>query len=86
MLFRSVMQTESRESLWQAQTPQMFRYRVLLEALRAVDPASATDESSAVERLGHRPRLVNGDTRNLKVTYPHDLDLAALILNSMEKR
>ncbi len=81
-----VMQTESRESLWQAQTPQMFRYRVLLEALRAVDPASATDESSAVERLGHRPRLVNGDTRNLKVTYPHDLELAALILNSMEKQ
>ena len=81
-----VMQTESRESLWQAQTPQMFRYRVLLEALHAVDPVSATDESSAVERLGHRPRLVNGDTRNLKVTYPHDLELAALILNSMEKQ
>jgi 2-C-methyl-D-erythritol 4-phosphate cytidylyltransferase len=81
-----VMQTESRESLWQAQTPQMFRYRTLLEALRAVDPAVATDESSAVERLGHRPQLVNGDTRNLKVTYPHDLELAALILNRMEKQ
>ena len=80
-----VAQTESRESLWQAQTPQMFRYRVLLEALRAIDPAAATDESSAIERLGLRPRLVNGDTRNLKVTYPHDLELAALILNSMEK-
>ena len=81
-----VMQTESRESLWQAQTPQMFRYRALLEALRAIDPAVATDESSAIERLGQRPRLVTGDTRNLKVTYPHDLDLAALILNSLEKQ
>ena len=81
-----VMQTEPRESLWQAQTPQMFRYRALLEALRAFDPALATDEASAIEHLGQRPRLVNGDTRNLKVTYPHDLELAALILNSMEKK
>lgn len=80
-----VMQTESRESLWQAQTPQMFRYRTLLEALRAVDPAVATDEASAVERLNRRPRLVPGDTRNLKVTYPHDLELAALILASLTK-
>ena len=81
-----VMQTEPREALWQAQTPQMFRYRALLEALRACDPALATDEASATEHLGQRPRLVNGDTRNLKVTYPHDLELAALILNSMEKK
>ena len=81
-----VMQTESRESLWQAQTPQMFRYRALLEALRAFDPALATDEASAIEHLGQRPRLVSGDTRNLKVTYPHDLELASLILNSMEKK
>jgi len=81
-----VMQTEPREALWQAQTPQMFRYRALLEALRAFDPALATDEASAIEHLGQRPRLVSGDTRNLKVTYPHDLELAALILNSMEKK
>jgi 2-C-methyl-D-erythritol 4-phosphate cytidylyltransferase len=79
-----VQRTESRENLWQAQTPQMFRYRVLLEALHAADPAVVTDEASAIERLGLRPRLVPGDTRNLKVTYPHDLELAALILNSME--
>ncbi len=79
-----VAQTESRDALWQAQTPQMFRYRVLLEALRAIDPVAATDEASAIERMGMRPRLVMGDTRNLKVTYPHDLELAALILKSME--
>lgn len=79
-----VAQTESRDSLWQAQTPQMFRYRVLLEALRAIDPTATTDEASAIERMGMRPRLVMGDTRNLKVTYPHDLELAALILQSME--
>jgi 2-C-methyl-D-erythritol 4-phosphate cytidylyltransferase len=62
----------------------MFHYRVLLEALRGVEPAAATDEASAIERLGLKPRLVMGDTRNLKVTYPQDLELAALILKSME--
>jgi 2-C-methyl-D-erythritol 4-phosphate cytidylyltransferase len=77
-----VMQTESRENLWQAQTPQMFRYRLLIEALRATDHTLATDEASAVEKLGLKPKLVMGDTRNLKVTYPQDLALAELILNN----
>ena len=79
-----VVQTEPREHLWQAQTPQMFRYRLLLEALRATDPARATDEARAIEHLGLRPKLVMGDMRNLKVTYPQDLVLAELILKSME--
>lgn len=77
-----VVQTEPRANLWQAQTPQMFRYRLLLEALRAIDPALATDEARAIEELGLRPKLVMGDTRNLKVTYPEDLALAELILKS----
>ena len=81
-----VMQTEARANLWQAQTPQMFRYRLLLEALRATEPAAATDEARAIEQLGLRPRLVMGDSRNLKVTYPQDLALAELILESMEPR
>ena len=81
-----VIKTEPRDGLWQAQTPQMFRYRALFQALRAIDPAVATDEASAMEALGLQPRLVTGDTRNLKVTYPHDLELAALILERMEKQ
>jgi 2-C-methyl-D-erythritol 4-phosphate cytidylyltransferase len=79
-----VVQTEPRENLWQAQTPQMFRYRLLLEALRAIDPAVATDEARAIEQLGLRPKLVMGDMRNLKVTYPQDLALAELILRSLQ--
>ncbi|MBI4190149.1 MAG: 2-C-methyl-D-erythritol 4-phosphate cytidylyltransferase [Betaproteobacteria bacterium] len=79
-----VVQTESRENLWQAQTPQMFRYRLLLAALRAIDPAHATDEARAIEQLGLRPKLVMGDMRNLKVTYPQDLALAELILRSLQ--
>lgn len=74
--------TEPRENLWQAQTPQMFRYRLLLQALRAADPARITDEASAVEALGLKPRIVLGSARNLKVTYAEDLALAELILKS----
>jgi 2-C-methyl-D-erythritol 4-phosphate cytidylyltransferase len=80
-----VAATEPRDNLWLAQTPQMFRYRVLLEALRAADPAGVTDEARAVEALGLKPRLVMGDTRNLKVTYPEDLALAELILQSRQR-
>jgi 2-C-methyl-D-erythritol 4-phosphate cytidylyltransferase len=76
--------TEPRENLWLAQTPQMFRYRVLIEAMRAADPAVVTDEARAVEALGLKPRLVMGDTRNIKVTYPEDLGLAELILRSRQ--
>jgi 2-C-methyl-D-erythritol 4-phosphate cytidylyltransferase len=78
-----VVQTEARDNLWQAQTPQMFRYHLLLKALRAIDPALATDEARAIEQIGLRPKLIAGDSRNLKITYPQDLALAELILKSM---
>lgn len=78
-----VLRTESRADLWQAQTPQMFRYRLLVDALsHAGTDAVVTDEASAIEHLGYRPRLVMGDSRNLKVTYPQDLALAELILKT----
>jgi len=74
-----VLSTEPRAGLWQAQTPQMFRYALLAEALaRAGD--GVTDEASAIERLGRRPRLVMGEARNFKVTYPEDLELARAVL------
>lgn len=75
-----IMRTEPRQNLWQAQTPQMFRYGPLLRALKAMGDESPTDESGAMERSGFRPKLVASDSRNLKVTYPADLDLAEMIL------
>jgi len=74
-----VAHTESREGLWQAQTPQMFRYALLKNALRQASGAP-TDEAQAVEALGFSPRLVPGELRNLKITYPQDLQLAEAIL------
>jgi 2-C-methyl-D-erythritol 4-phosphate cytidylyltransferase len=75
-----VAATVPREGLWQAQTPQMFRYALLAEALEYA-PA-VTDEASAIEALGLRPRLVAADATNLKVTYPLDLQLAEWILQN----
>jgi len=78
-----VVATEPRAGLWQAQTPQMFRYDLLTRALQCAGLADITDEASAIERLGMQPRLVASDITNLKVTYPEDLALAELILKHM---
>jgi len=75
-----VAETVARDGLWQAQTPQMFRYGTLRQALEA--NREVTDEAGAVESLGLVPRLVKGDASNLKVTYPADLSLAEAILRS----
>lgn len=74
-----IAETVPRESLWQAQTPQMFRYALLLNALQKAGD-QVTDEASAIEKIGLKPKLVEGDVSNLKVTYPRDLELATLIL------
>lgn len=72
--------TEPRDGLWQAQTPQMFRRGELVAALTSFMGPDITDEASALERQGLAPQLVMGSPWNLKVTYPQDLQLAALIL------
>ena len=78
-----VANTEPREALWQAQTPQMFRYDLLKRALQAAGGAP-TDESQAIEALGLKPKLVAGELSNFKVTYPQDLLLAAAILKETD--
>jgi 2-C-methyl-D-erythritol 4-phosphate cytidylyltransferase len=69
-----------RDGLWRALTPQVFRYRLLVEALHRAHGAQITDEAAALERFGLQPRLVPGSAANIKITYPEDLDLAAAIL------
>jgi 2-C-methyl-D-erythritol 4-phosphate cytidylyltransferase len=73
-----IVATEPRDSLWRAQTPQMFRHGMLLRALR--EAAHVTDEASAVEALGYKAKLVEGSTKNLKVTFASDLEIAERIL------
>ena len=75
-----VAATEPRDGLWQAQTPQMFRYGQLKKALEMT--SNVTDEAGAIEAAGMKPRLVKADSTNLKVTYRADLALAAMILRA----
>ena len=78
-----VAATVPRAGKWAAQTPQMFRLGLLLPALRGAGP-EVTDEASAVEALGHSPRLVPGDVQNFKVTWPADFALAQRLLQTPE--
>ncbi len=73
-----VENTVPRDSLWAAQTPQMFPYGLLRRALEQA--SEVTDEASAVEALGLKPKLVEGSPRNFKITLPHDVALAELHL------
>jgi 2-C-methyl-D-erythritol 4-phosphate cytidylyltransferase len=75
--------TIARTGLWRAQTPQMFRYELLRRGLEK-NP-KATDESEAVESLGHAPRLVEGETSNMKVTFAEDIQIAELILEHRDR-
>ena len=75
--------TVARDGLWLAQTPQMFRFKLLREALAAAPDANAiTDDASAVEALGLSPRLIEGHPRNLKVTLPADIGIVEMYLAS----
>lgn len=74
-----VAETIPRTNLWRAQTPQMFRYGLLRKGLE--NRPAATDESEAVESMGyHTPRLVQGESTNIKVTFAEDLQVAEMIL------
>jgi 2-C-methyl-D-erythritol 4-phosphate cytidylyltransferase len=74
-----VAATEDRSLLWLAQTPQMFRAELLLQALKRAR-GTITDEAAAVEQMGLKPRLIAGSRENLKVTWPEDIAIAESIL------
>jgi 2-C-methyl-D-erythritol 4-phosphate cytidylyltransferase len=76
--------TEPREARWRALTPQLFRRGELTAALDAAarEGLAVTDESMAMERVGHRPLLVEGSETNIKVTTPADLLLAEYLLGA----
>jgi 2-C-methyl-D-erythritol 4-phosphate cytidylyltransferase len=81
-----VEQTVCRDGLWRALTPQMFRLGPLQQALRdaAARGQHVTDDASAMELAGYRPRMVAGNEQNIKVTRPEDLELARLYLRQQE--
>jgi 2-C-methyl-D-erythritol 4-phosphate cytidylyltransferase len=83
-----VSTTVRRDAMWAAQTPQMFRVGALRDALHAGfarRDLAITDEASAIEAMGHSPRLVRGDFDNIKVTWPEDFALAERLLMTRAK-
>ncbi len=79
----SIQDTVTRQGLWHAFTPQMFRLGMLQEALRAVvkQGLEVTDDASAMELAGYQPLMVEGHADNIKITRPEDLELASFYLS-----
>jgi len=74
-----VLGTPPRANLWQAQTPQIFRYDILAKAYRNLSE-DVTDDAALVEKAGYKVKLYAGDERNIKITTPTDLAVAEALL------
>ena len=82
--YLEVVATENREFLWLAQTPQMFKCKILKHAIQSFD-GSPTDEAEAVEAIGLQPKICEGSALNFKITYPEDLFRAQSAINIIKK-
>ncbi len=78
----AVCRTINRSQLWCAKTPQMFRFGLLYQALTQAKQHryDITDEASAIELMGKKPMMIQGEPTNIKVTYPQDLNIVKSIL------
>jgi 2-C-methyl-D-erythritol 4-phosphate cytidylyltransferase/2-C-methyl-D-erythritol 2,4-cyclodiphosphate synthase len=76
--------TVDRRGKWAAQTPQMFRLGALRDALARAGDA-VTDDASAIEATGRRPKLVMGDAANIKITWPEDFARAQALLRAVSE-
>jgi 2-C-methyl-D-erythritol 4-phosphate cytidylyltransferase len=77
--------TPDRATLWQAQTPQSFRFGQILQAYTKADQENflGTDDCSLLERCGETVKIIVGSYRNIKITTPEDLLLAEAFLNDI---
>ena len=81
----TIQETVAREQLWEAQTPQVFRRQLLVDAYARRSAAAATDDAQLVERLGQSVTVVPGSIMNLKITTKDDLRLATHALKALPK-
>lgn len=81
-----IVDTVERESLWHAQTPQMFKFGKLFTAIEKIvnENIIVTDESMAMELAGYKPLLVEGHQENIKITHKDDLQYIDLYLTEMK--
>jgi 2-C-methyl-D-erythritol 4-phosphate cytidylyltransferase len=81
----AITETVPREGLWEAQTPQVFRRQLLLDAYAQRGTFQATDEAQLVERLGHEVTVVEGSPMNFKITTGEDFRMAEAVLDALPK-
>ena len=82
---QTIAETIARENLWEAQTPQVFRRQLLIDAYARRGSERATDDAQLVERLGQKVTLVPGSPMNIKITTKEDLRMAAALLKALPK-
>lgn len=76
----SVNKAVDRTQVWSVQTPQTFRLELLEEAFKQPESPLFTDDASVIEQLGHPIHIIAGEQRNMKITFPEDLEIAQLLL------
>ncbi|MFH1593665.1 MAG: 2-C-methyl-D-erythritol 4-phosphate cytidylyltransferase [Candidatus Omnitrophota bacterium] len=81
-----IVNTGDRKFLWEAQTPQGFRRDLIVKAYKEAGAKRVTDDSSLVERLGHKVKIVKGSPRNIKITTPEDLLFAKALLKTKNQK
>ena len=80
-----IQNTPRRKFLWEAQTPQAFKRKLILAAYNKARDKRSTDDSSLVEELGYRIKVVKGPCSNIKITTPEDLVLAEMLIKKKKK-
>jgi 2-C-methyl-D-erythritol 4-phosphate cytidylyltransferase len=81
---RVVIETPPRENLWAVQTPQVFRFAIIKEAYQQVK-GDVTDDAMLVEQIGNKVKLFPGSYDNIKITTPHDLAIAEILITEHGK-
>lgn len=81
----TIQETVAREQLWEAQTPQVFRRQLLIDAYARRGKFVATDDAQLVEQMGREVTVVPGSPMNLKITTKDDLRLATHLLKALPK-
>jgi 2-C-methyl-D-erythritol 4-phosphate cytidylyltransferase len=82
---QTIEETVSRDGLWEAQTPQVFRKQLIIDAYARRGSAKVTDDAQLVERLGNQITVVPGSPMNLKITTKDDLRLASAVMKSLPR-
>lgn len=76
--------SKDREQVWIVQTPQTFNAAILKIAFQQEESTEFTDDASVVEKLGYPIHIIVGDHKNIKITFPDDIQIAQIYLRSLQ--